>query len=144
VGALAGSVVATRLRPRRPLVLMAYVEGVFGVPLAFLAAGAPAPLLAVSAFVSGAALMVGMSVWMSTLQRHIPDEWLSRVSSYDWFGSFAFYAFGLGFWGVLAEAIGVHETLWVAFGLLIASAAGLWAMPDIRNFRESPAEAPVA
>ena len=144
VGALAGSIFATRLRPRRPLVLMAYVEGVFGVPLAFLAAGAPAPLLAVSAFISGVALMLGMSVWMSTLQRHIPDEWLSRVSSYDWFGSFVFYAFGLGFWGVLAGVIGVHETLWVAFGLLIASAAGLWAVPEIRQFRESPAEAPVA
>lgn len=144
VGALAGSICATRLRPRRPLVLMAYVEAVFGVPLAFLAAGAPAPLLAVSAFFSGVALMLGMSVWLSTLQRHIPDEWLSRVSSYDWFGSFAFYAFGLGFWGVLAGVIGVHETLWVAFGLLIASAAGLWAVPEIRNFRESPAEAPVA
>jgi MFS family permease len=144
VGALVGSILAVRMRPRRPLVLMAVVEGVFGVPLAFLAAAAPAPLLAVSAFVSGAALMVGMTVWMSTLQRHIPDEWLSRVSSYDWFGSFAFYALGLALWGVLAGAIGVHETLWVAFGLLIASAAGLWAMPEIRNFRESPADAPVA
>jgi MFS family permease len=143
VGALAGSILATRVRPRRPLVLMAVVEGLFGVPLAFLAAAAPAPLLAVSAFVSGVALMVGMSVWMSTLQRHIPDEWLSRVSSYDWFGSFAFYALGLAFWGVLAGAIGVHETLGVAFGLLAASAAGLLAVPDIRNFRESRAEAHV-
>ena len=140
VGALAGSIAATRMRPRRPLVLMACVEGVFGLPLAFLAAAAPAPLLAISAFVSGVALMLGMSVWMSTLQRHIPDEWISRVSSYDWFGSFALYALGLALWGVLAGAIGIHETLWVAFGLLAASAAGLLAVPDVRNFRESPAD----
>jgi hypothetical protein len=33
------------------------------------------------------------------LQRHIPDEWLSRVTSYDWFGSFAFYPLGLAAWG---------------------------------------------
>jgi MFS family permease len=144
VGALAGSIVATRLRPRRPLVLMACMEGVFGVPLAFLAVAAPAPLLAVAGFVSGVALMLGNSVWLSTLQRHIPDEWISRVSSYDWFGSFAFYPLGLALWGVLAGAIGVHDTLWVAFGVLIASAVGLWAVPDIRNFTESPAEAPVA
>ena len=88
--------------------------------------------------------MLGMSVWESTLQRHIPDESLSRVSSYDWFGSYAFYPLGLALWGVLAGAIGVHETLWLAFGLLIASAVALLAVPDIRNFRESPAEAPVA
>jgi hypothetical protein len=32
-------------------------------------------------------MMLGMSVWESTLQRHIPAESLSRVSSYD-FGLF--------------------------------------------------------
>jgi MFS family permease len=144
IGALAGSIVATRARPRRPLLLVALLEGLFGLPLLFLAAGAPAALLACTAFLSGIALMLGGSVWESTLQRHIPDEWLSRVSSYDWFGSFAFYPLGLALWGVLAGAIGIHETLWVAFGLLAASAVGLLAVPDIRNFRESRADAPVA
>jgi MFS family permease len=144
VGALAGSLVATRVRPRRPLVLFAWSGGVFGLPLAFLAAAAPVPLLAVSAFCSGVALMLGGSVWSSTLQRHIPDEWLSRVSAYDWFGSFAFYPLGLALSGVLAGAIGIHVTLWIAFGLLAASSAGLLALPDIRNFRESPADARVA
>jgi MFS family permease len=144
VGALAGSLFATRIRPRRPLVLFAWSGGLFGVPLAFLAAAAPVPLLAVSAFCSGVALMLGMSVWSSTLQRHIPDESLSRVSAYDWFGSFAFYPLGLALWGVVAGAIGIHEALWLAFGLLAASSAGLLALPDIRNFRELPADARVA
>jgi len=144
VGALAGSVVATRVRPRRPLVLFAWSGGVFGLPLAFLAAAAPTPLLALSAFISGVALMLGGSVWFSTLQRHVPDEWLSRVSAYDWFGSYAFYPLGLALSGVLAGAIGIHETLWLAFGLLVVSSAGLLALPDIRNFREAPADARVA
>ena len=144
VGALAGSLVATRVRPRRPLVLFAWTGGLFGLPLAFLAAAAPVPLLAVSAFVSGVALMLGMSVWFSTLQRHIPDESLSRVSAYDSFGSFAVYPLGLALSGVLAGTIGVHETLWLAFGLLAASSAVLLALPDIRNFRESPTDARVA
>lgn len=144
VGALAGSLVATRVRPLRPLVLFAWSGGVFGLPLAFLAAAAPAPLLALSAFISGVALMLGGSVWFSTLQRHVPDEWLSRVSAYDWFGSYAFYPLGLALSGVLAGAIGIHETLWLAFGLLVVSSAGLLALPDIRNFREAPADARVA
>ena len=144
VGALAGSLVATRVRPRRPLVLFAWMSGLFGLPLAFLAAAAPAPLLALSAFLSGIALMLGGSVWFSTLQRHIPGESLSRVSAYDWFGSYAFYPLGLALSGVLAGAIGIHVTLWLAFGLLVTSAAGLLALPDIRNFRESPASARVA
>jgi len=144
VGALAGSILATRARPRRPLVLVASMEGLFGLPLLFLAAAAPAPVLACSAFLSGIALMLGMSVWQSTLQRHVPDESLSRVSAYDWFGSFAFYPLGLALWGVLAGAIGIHPALWIAFGLLAASAATLVAVPDIRDFRASGADAPVA
>jgi len=144
VGALAGSILATRARPRRPLVLVASMEGLFGLPLLFLAAAVPAPVLACSAFLSGIALMLGMSVWQSTLQRHVPDESLSRVSAYDWFGSFAFYPLGLALWGVLAGAIGIHPALWIAFGLLAASAATLVAVPDIRDFRASGADAPVA
>jgi hypothetical protein len=85
-----------------------------------------------------------MSIWESTLQRHIPDDSLSRVSAYDWFGSFAFYPLGLALWGVIAGGIGVHSALWIAFGMLAASAAALLAVPDIRNFREAPLDSPVA
>ena len=144
VGALAGSVVATRVRPRRPLLLVAIMEGLIGLPLAFLAAAAPAPVVACAAFVTGVALMLGLSVWESTLQRHIPADSLSRVSAYDWFGSFAFYPLGLAVWGSVAGAIGIHSALWVAFGLLIASAAALVAVPEVRHFPTSRADTPVA
>lgn len=143
VGALAGSLLATRLRPHRPLLFVALLEGLFGLPLAFLAAAAPAPLLAFSAFLSGFGMVLGMSVWESTLQRHIPADTLSRVSSYDWFGSYAFYPLGLATWGVVAGAIGLHTALWLAFGLFALSATVLLALPDIRHFRAQPADAPV-
>jgi MFS family permease len=144
VGALVGSIVAVRARPRRPLLLIAGTEGLFSLPLAFLAAAAPAPLLAVGAFLSGIGLMLGNSVWESTLQRHIPAESLSRVSAYDWFGSFAFYPLGLALWGGLAAAIGLHSALWLAFGLFSVAGAALLAVPDIRHFRQARLDAPVA
>jgi MFS family permease len=134
VGALAGSLMATRARPRRPLLFVAVVEGLFAMPLAFLAAGAPAPLLAVGALLSGLGMMLGMAVWESTLQRHIPAESLSRVASYDWFGSYAFYPLGLAMWGSVAGAIGIHEALWLAFGLFGAAALLLLLVPDTRRF----------
>ena len=134
VGALAGSLMATRARPRRPLLFVAAVEGLFGLPLAFLAAGASAPLPAVGAFLSGLGMVLGISVWESTLQRHIPAESLSRVASYDWFGSYAFYPLGLVLWGSVAGVVGLHEALWLAFGLFAAAAALLVAVPDTRRF----------
>jgi MFS family permease len=139
IGALVGSAFATRARPHRPLLLVGVLELVFGLPLAFLAAAAPALLIAFAAFLSGFALMLGMSVWQSTLQSHIPAASLSRVSSYDWFGSYALYPLGLAIWGSIAGAIGIHTALWVAFGLFAASAVAILAVPDVRHFRASRA-----
>lgn len=144
MGALVGSLLATRLRPPRPLVHVALMEGLFALPLAFLAAGAPAPLLAFGTFLSGVGMVLGMSVWETTLQRHIPAASLSRVSSYDWFGSYVFYPVGLALWGSIAAAIGIHTALWLAFGLLSACALTLLALPDTRRLPPSRADAPMA
>jgi predicted MFS family arabinose efflux permease len=138
IGALLGSLVATRVRPSRPLVFVAFMEALFGMPLAFLAAGASVPVLALAAALSGAGLTLGMSVWETTLQREIPPESLSRVASYDWFGSYAVYPIGLAIWGPLAGVIGIHTALWLASGLFLASLVALLAVPDIRRLTWSP------
>ena len=39
--------------------------------------------------------------------RHVPDESLSRVSAYDWFGSIAFQPLGMAIWGPIAALIGI-------------------------------------
>ncbi len=139
VGALLGSLLATRAQPRRPLVFVAWTEALFALPLAFLAATTSVPLLALGALLSGAGMMLGMSVWESTLQRHIPAAALSRVSSYDWFGSFAFYPLGLAIWGPIADAIGISVALWLDFGLFIALIVALLAVPDVRRLPVLPA-----
>jgi Transmembrane secretion effector len=138
VGALLGSLVATRVRPSRPLVFVAFMEGLFGLPLAFLAAGASVPFLALGAALSGAGLMLGMSVWETTLQREIPPESLSRVASYDWFGSYAVYPIGLAIWGPLAGVIGIHTALWLASGLFLTALVALVAVPDVRRLSGFP------
>jgi hypothetical protein len=89
-------------------------------------------------------MMLGMSVWESTLQRHIPAESLSRVSSYDWFGSMAFYPLGLAVWGPVAAAIGISVSLWLAFGCFIAAVVALFAVPDIRGLPAKPLPASTA
>jgi predicted MFS family arabinose efflux permease len=145
VGALLGSIVATRVRPSRPLVFVAFMEALFAMPLAFLAAGASVPVLALGAALSGAGLMLGMSVWETTFQREIPPESLSRVASYDWFGSYAVYPIGLAIWGPLAGVIGIHTALWLAFGLFLASLVALLAVPEVRRLSGFPrAQTPVA
>jgi predicted MFS family arabinose efflux permease len=133
VGGLVGGVIAIRTVPRRPLVVATVAVAVASVPLALLAAGAGVALLALGALLSGGALMLGNTVWESTLQRHVPAASLSRVSAYDWFGSMAFRPLGLAIWGPVAAAIGVSVSLWLAFGLLGAAAFVPLAVRDIRR-----------
>ena len=138
IGALFGSLLATQARPSRPLILVAAGEGLLALPMAFLAATSVVPLIAFGAFLSGVGLMIGTSVWESTMQRHIPGEALSRVSSFDWFASFAFYPLGLAIWGPISAAIGLHPSLWLAFALFIVSLLTLLAVPSVRALPWEP------
>jgi MFS family permease len=138
VGALAGALLGIRVRPRRPLIVATLSFATFSVPPALLAAGASTPLLAAGALLSGAGMMLGISVWESTLQRHIPEDSLSRVSAYDWFGSLAFQPLGLAIAGPIAAALGADTTLWLAAAVIAASILGLLALRDIRTLPAAP------
>jgi MFS family permease len=137
-GGVAGALIAIRMRPRRPLVLVALLYPVMALPLAALAGGAALPLLAAAALATGVALMLGNTVWESTLQRHVPGASLSRVSAYDWFGALAFRPVGLALWGPLSVAIGLSKSLWLAFALQIALGLGLLALRSTRRLQEAP------
>ena len=110
--------------------------GLFGLPLVFLAARVPVPILALGTLLSGLGMMLGDSLWESTLMRRVPDESLSRVSAYDWFGSLAFQPVGLAIWGPIAGVIGIYDALWVATGLLVVTYLTLLSVPAIRHMRE--------
>ena len=143
VGALAGSLVAVRANPSRPLLVSSLLGLLMAVPMATLAAGAPAAVVAVTAVCAGASMMLGNSLWESTLQRNVPPEALSRVSSYDWFGSIAFTPLGLILWGPLSELIGISAALWAAAALLLVSSLAMVAVRDIRRLTwATPSRAP--
>ena len=96
-------------------------------------------MVALGAVLAGAAMMAGNAVWESTLQRHVPQDQLSRVSAYDWLGSMALSPLGLAMWGPIAVAIGLTPALWIAAaGQLIATAV-LVAIPEVRHLPAFPA-----
>ncbi len=137
-GALVGAALAVRAAPRRPLVLYAVTGVVFALPVGALAAGGGVPLVAAGAASAGVALMLGGAVWESTLQRHIPQASLGRVSAYDWFGSIAFQPLGMILWGPLAALVGLRPALWAAFVLLVACSVALLAVADVRRLGPGP------
>ena len=122
LGQIVGGVIALRWRPRRPFLILACGMSLTSLPLAMLATTAPAWTLLVSA--AGLGVVWGMfdPFWLTAMQREIPPEMISRVSSYDYLGSLAFYPLGLALAGPVSALIGVSATLWVgaAFGVAVS------------------------
>ncbi len=119
-GALIGSAVALRWRPRFPLRTGLII--VLGWPLlsTALALLAPEAVLAVMALLTGFGFAVCLIWWETALAHHIPPHALSRVSSSDWMGSLALLPAGYFVAGPLAATFGARSVLGVGSGIGIA------------------------
>ena len=137
-GAVLGGVVVLRLRPRRPGLVCAFSWGTIVAPLTLLALEAPVVPIAAAGFVAGAGMVVGNTVWESTMQRHIPIAVLSRVTAYDWFGSLAMQPIGYAVWGPIAAGIGVGEALGIAAGLQVLTIVAMLAVREVRALTPEP------
>lgn len=133
VGLVGGSLVAARFRPRFPI--RAAVIATFGFlpPFFLFAAGAPVWLLAASMLVNGVCVDVFEVLWDTTLQSQVPGESLSRISSYDAFGSFVLGPLCLSLVGPLSAAIGTTRTLLGAGALLSLITIATLAARSVRQ-----------
>jgi MFS family permease len=136
VGLLVGGIVLLRIDPRRPVLVATFAVALYTLPLAFLAVPTPAIVTAGAALLAGAGLAVANNLWETTQQRHVPPELLSRVTSYDWFGSLAAVPIGMLIWGPVADQIGVSTALWIAF---LAQLSSILVLLAVREIRELPA-----
>ena len=140
VGAVLGGIYALRLKVRRPLVVCQLLVIPAGLVLAALAV--PLPLLGIAGFslAVGIGFALGNTLWMTTLQRNVPDHTLSRISSFDWFGSVALNPIGYALIGAIAATIGTSETLVIAAILNVAVCLSVVLVPSVRSIRmEAPA-----
>ncbi|GCD95721.1 MFS transporter [Embleya hyalina] len=135
LGTLAGVFLAIRLRPRRPLLVATSMVFAVALPITLLGIGAPVYVVALGAFVTGAAFDVFGVMWETTMQREIPREALSRVAAYDGLGSFMFGPLGLVAAAPLADAVGAHHALLLCAALIVLVTVGALAVPEVRNLR---------
>jgi MFS family permease len=141
-GGFVGGAVALRVRPRRPLVFAFLVWVALALPTFALVPPLPALAVGLAAALSFGSSMLGNAIWEATLQRHIPGEILSRVSSYDWLVSLLFTPLGFALVGPTSDAIGVEATLLLAGTLAVACQLAVLIVPSVRHLRREPA--PVA
>jgi hypothetical protein len=103
--------------------------------LALLGLAAPLSLIIPAALIAGVGLELYGVFWDTTLQQHIPDEMLSRVSSYDVLGSFALIPVGVAVMGPISDAIGVADTLLGAALVVVLATLAVISVSDVRNLR---------
>jgi predicted MFS family arabinose efflux permease len=143
VGAVAGGLLCMRLRPRHPLRWAVSVACPLALPPIAFAAGLPVPAIAAAAAFAGTGLIVFYSLFTTTMQRQVPGQVLSRVSSYDWFASLAVYPVGLAVAGPVAAALGVRAVLWGTGLIELAAILSLLLVPGVRQLTdEAPAAIP--
>ncbi|MFI5473589.1 MFS transporter [Streptomyces cacaoi] len=141
LGTIAGAGLATRVRVNRPLLVAVLCTFPAAVPIALLSAEAPVWLIAAAMFGAGVASDVFGVLWATTIQREVPEEVLSRVSSYDWFGSLAFAPLGLLVAGPVAAAVGTGKALAGCAALVVLATAAALLSPQVRTLRAA-ADAP--
>jgi MFS family permease len=135
IGALVGGLVALRIRPRKPLAAScAAAWPIILQPIGF-GLGFPLwALIAISA-VSGAGIAVHLALWFTVFQQHVPPEAVSRVSSYDAFGSFVLGPLGAALAGPVAAVIGIRETLLAAAAVIAVTEVIVFAQPSVHAIR---------
>jgi MFS family permease len=141
IGAILGGTLGLRWKPRYPLRAM-FVTSVVGTSplLVLLAAVAPLPALLAAAVLSGMSISFFNLVWFAVVQRRIPGEELSRVSSWDALGSYAIAPIGLAAAGPIGIALGFSTTLYAAAALGVVGTVAVLTVPSVRNLTADPSD----
>ncbi|MFI7634942.1 MFS transporter [Nonomuraea sp. NPDC049400] len=140
VGTLVGVLTAMRLRPRRPILVAVLLCLPPALPYALLGLDAPLWAIVIGAFVLGVCFDVFGVLWQTTMQREVPRESLSRVSSYDLLGSLMFGPIGLMLAGRAADWFGTEESLLGCAVIIVLSTLAALLSPGVRNLRAPEGE----
>jgi hypothetical protein len=135
LGLLAGGLILLRIRPQR-LLLVATLGYLLTVPfLLGLAGPLTFPALVALGFVAGIGTETFGVLWETTIQQEIPQDKLSRVSSYDALGSFALIPLGLAIAGPMSVLLGTRATILLAAAISVTATLAVLLVRDVRTIR---------
>ena len=109
VGAIAGGLVALRVKPRRPLVVATLLTTLIALPPLTLAFSHSVAVITAAQVVFAFEVVWSNSMFTSTIQALIPDQVRSRVDSYDMLISIVIMPVGYVVAGPLASSVGDHH-----------------------------------
>ncbi|MFG2229865.1 MFS transporter [Streptomyces sp. NPDC048723] len=135
VGAVLGGLLLMWWRPRLPLAACNLLVGLESLFLFAMAGSSRVEWVALMALIGSIGVTMSDGLWLSTLQREIPDEALSRVSSYEWLGSLAFNPLGMAATGLVLEAASPVTIILTVAVLNLGVRAAVMLSPGVRRIR---------
>ena len=133
IGLIVGSFIAIKIKVKYPLRFLQLTS--FSVTFYIFALAKPQSLLVIAfgAFLFGITLDLWGTLWNTALQRKVPRDVLSRVSSFDAMGSMMFRPIGLAIAGPLSSLFGITNFIYILAALSVVAVAAPLFSAEVRN-----------
>ena len=133
IGLIVGSFIAIKIKVKYPLRFLQLTS--FSVTFYIFALAKPQSLLVIAfgAFLFGVTLDLWGTLWNTALQRKVPRDVLSRVSSFDAMGSMMFRPIGLAIAGPLSSLFGITNFIYILAALSVVAVAAPLFSAEVRN-----------
>jgi MFS family permease len=144
LGSVLGDLLLLRWRPRFALRVASLTLIGASCQAAFIGSGLGTWAIAGLEVLAGICVTATFTLWETSLQEHVPDRALSRVSSYDYLTSVGLMPVGNLAVGTVSAAVGVKPTLYVMTALGVTAALVIASVPAVRRLpRAEPAASSV-
>ncbi|MFL6116576.1 MAG: MFS transporter [Catenulispora sp.] len=142
LGVLLGGIAGLMYQVKRPMFIGTILTFSLALPPIVMGLGGPVWAITVAAVLAGFSGEYFMILWMVALSRHIPQDKLARVYSYDALGSLSASPLGSLVAGPTANAVGTRPVQ-LGAGALMAGATALTFMSrQVRTLRADDVPAP--
>jgi hypothetical protein len=145
LGSVLGDLLLLRWRPSFALRVASLMLIGASCQAAFIGSGLGTWAIAGLEVLAGVCVTGTFTLWETSLQEHVPDRALSRVSSYDYLTSAGLIPLGNLTIGLVTAAIGLHHALLAMTVVGVAAAVAIACVPAVRRLPRgdaSPATAP--
>lgn len=139
LGSVLGDLLLLRWRPRFALRVAALMLMGASCQAAFIGSGLPVLAIAGLEVLAGICVTATFTLWETSLQEHVPDRALSRVSSYDYLTSAGLIPVGTLAAGAVSAAAGVRPSLFVMTALGVLLAGLIASVPAVRRLPRAEA-----
>jgi hypothetical protein len=133
VGAVVGSLLALRWRPKRPGVVVATALCIGSTQCTIVVSPLSTPVVAILEALTGVGVVVCFTIWETALQERIPEAAQSRVSSFDYLGALTLMPLGYLLVGPAAHLLGNKGAALAATLITLAVALAVAAGRDVRR-----------